>query len=78
MGIESTITIPLREYKELKEEHARLKLQASKLMNIAETLKEEIRLLRNGKNSGTSHTPPSRQISRPNAKRLVLTKGVTA
>ncbi len=39
-------------------------------MNIIEVLKEEIRLLRNGKNSGTSHTPPSHQIGRSNAKSL--------
>lgn len=37
---------------------------------MVEVLKEEIRLLRNGKNSGTSHTPPSHQIGRPNAKSL--------
>ncbi len=37
---------------------------------MVETLKEEIRLLRNGKNSGTSHTPASHQIGRPNAKSL--------
>ena len=73
MGIERTITIPLSEYNELlkiKEEHRLLKVQVSELVTIVETLKEEIRLLRNGKNSGTSHTPPSHQISRPNAKSL--------
>jgi hypothetical protein len=35
-------------------------------------LKEEICLLHNGKNSGISHNPPSRQINRPNAKSLRL------
>ncbi len=40
------------------------------MMKIIEALQEEIRLLRNGKNSGTSHTPPSHQIGRPNAKSL--------
>lgn len=35
---------------------------------MVETLKEEIRLLRNGKNSGRNHTPASHQIGRPNAK----------
>jgi len=39
-------------------------------MNIVKALKEENRLLRNGKNSGTSHTPPSHQIGRSNAKSL--------
>lgn len=33
-------------------------------------MQESIRLLRNGKNSTTSHTPPSHQIGRPNAKSL--------
>jgi transposase len=73
LGIEPTITIPLSQYNELlkiKEEHGLLKVQVSELVTIVETLKEEIRLLRNGKNSGTSHTPPSHQISRPNAKSL--------
>ncbi len=40
------------------------------MMKIIEALQEEIRLLRNGKNSGTSHTPPSHQIGRSNAKSL--------
>ncbi len=53
MYIEETITIPLSEYTELK--------------LIVEALKEEIRLLRNGKSSGTSHAPPSHQIGRANA-----------
>ncbi len=39
-------------------------------MKIVEALQEEIRLLRNGKNSGTSHTPPSHQIGRSNTKSL--------
>ncbi len=39
-------------------------------MKMVEALQEEIRLLRNGKNSGTSHTPPSHQIGRSNAQSL--------
>ncbi len=73
MIIEPTITIPLSEYNELlkiKEEYKLLKEQVSELIKIVEALKEEIHLLRNGKNSGTSHTPPSHQIGRPNAKSL--------
>lgn len=38
------------------------------LIKTIEALKEEIRLLRNGKNSATSHTPPSHQIGRANTK----------
>lgn len=73
MRIEATITIPLAEYNELKkikEEHELLKLQIAELLLVAEALKEQIRLLKNGKNSGTSHTPPSHQIGRSNAKSL--------
>jgi transposase len=44
-------------------------------MKIVEVLQEEIRLLRNGKNSGTSHTPPSHQIGRANAKSLRIKTG---
>jgi transposase len=44
-------------------------------MKIVEVLQEEIHLLRNGKNSGTSHTPPSHQIGRANAKSLRIKTG---
>lgn len=47
-----------------------LKLQVVELVNLVASLQEQIRLLRNGKNSGTSHTPPSHQIGRANAKSL--------
>lgn len=63
MRIEATITIPLSEYHQLKS-------QISELNKIVEALKKEIHLLRNGKNSGTSHTPPSHQIGRSNSKSL--------
>lgn len=37
-------------------------------MRIVLVLQEEIRLLKNGKHSGTSNTPPSHQIGRPNTQ----------
>ncbi|MDQ3073980.1 MAG: IS66 family transposase [Bacteroidota bacterium] len=84
MRIKATITIPLSEHNQLKEDNLLLNKQiavlnkqvselensGSELMKIIEALKEEIRLLKNGKNSGTSHTPPSHQIGRSNAKSL--------
>lgn len=45
------------------------------MIKTIEALNEEIRLLRNGKSSGTSHTPPSHQIGRPNAKSLRVKTG---
>jgi transposase len=45
------------------------------LIKTIEALQEQVHLLRNGKNSGTSHTPPSHQIGRPNAKSLRINKG---
>lgn len=45
-------------------------MQMVEVLKTVEVLKEEIRLLKNGKNSGTSHTPPSHQIGRSNAKSL--------
>jgi transposase len=45
-----------------------LKAQVSELLDIVSALREEIRLLRNGKNSGTSNTPPSHQIGRSNTR----------
>ncbi|MEJ7678246.1 MAG: IS66 family transposase [Segetibacter sp.] len=54
----------------LKKQVSELTGQVSGMMKIIEALQEEIRLLRNGKNSGTSHTPPSHQIGRCNAKSL--------
>lgn len=53
MPIEELVTIPKKEYESLKA----LVLQ----------LQEEIRLLKNGKKSGTSHTSPSHDIGRSNA-----------
>jgi len=45
-----------------------LTAQVSELIKIVSALQEEIRLLRNGKNSGTSNTPPSHQIGRSNTQ----------
>lgn len=64
--IETTTTISLSEYNELKL-HV---LKIPELIKTIEILQEQIRFLRNGKNSGTSHTSPSHQIGRPNAKSL--------
>lgn len=52
-----------------------LKAQVAELMQIVSVLQEEIRLLRNGRNSGTSNTPPSHQIGRPNAQNLRVKTG---
>lgn len=73
MRIEETVTIPLAEYNKLKRirgDHELLKLQMVEVLKIVEALQEQMRLMRNGKNSGTSHTPPSHQIGRSNAKSL--------
>jgi transposase len=73
LSIEPTITITVAEYNKLKkisEEYELLKLQMLEVLKTVEALKEQIRLLKNGKNSGTSHTPPSHQIGRSNAKSL--------
>jgi transposase len=45
-----------------------LTAQVSDLIKMVMALQEEIRLLRNGKNSGTSNTPPSHQIGRSNSQ----------
>jgi transposase len=42
----------------------------AELRKIVDTFQKDKRLLRNGKNSETSHTPPSHQIGRSNAKSL--------
>ena len=55
MSVE-TITIPLQEYNALKEQ--------------IQKLQEEIRLLKNGRNSKTSSTPPSQDITRNYQKSL--------
>lgn len=45
-----------------------LMAQVSELTKLVSALQEEIRLLRNGKNSGTSNTAPSHQIGRSNTQ----------
>jgi len=57
--IEEQVTISKKEYEEL------LFLRVLMIH-----LQEEIRLLKNGKKSGTSHTPPSHDIGRSNEKSL--------
>lgn len=52
-----------------------LKKQVAELTKVTAALQEEIRLLRNGKNSGTSHTPPSHQIGRSNVQNLRVKTG---
>lgn len=58
-----TVTIPKAEYEALKQ--TILDLQAQ-----VKLLEEEIRLLKNGRNSNTSSTPPSQDIGRINIKNL--------
>ena len=57
------ISIPLSEYNELK-------TLVVKLSEEVKQLREEINLLRNGKNSNKSSTPPSHDIGRPNSVSL--------
>lgn len=52
-----------------------LRAQVSELKKMVLALQEEIRLLRNGKNSSTSSTPPSHQIGRSNANNLRVKTG---
>ena len=64
MGIEETVTIPKKEYEALL---ALIPLVAELKLTIHK-LEEEILLLKNGKKSNTSHTPPSHDIGRSNQK----------
>ena len=61
--LEETITIPLSEYNGLK-------AQISELLKTVADLQQQLRLLRNGGKSDTSHTPPSHQIGAPNSRSL--------
>ena len=63
MFIEEFVTIPKQEYDSLKQLIIDLQAQVK-------SLQEEIRLLKNGKNSNTSHTSPSQDIGRSNQKSL--------
>lgn len=54
MVIEETVTITRKEY--------------DGLLSLILELREEIRLLKNGRNSNTSHTPPSQDLGRSNLK----------
>jgi len=61
--IEEYVTIPKKEYEALKQLLCDLQAQV-------QLLQEEIRLLKNGKKSNTSHTSPSHDIGRSNLKSL--------
>lgn len=61
--IEPTVTIHLSEYNSLKQ-------AVIDLQQLVETLQKEILLLKNGRKSDTSSTPPSQDISRSNQKSL--------
>jgi transposase/uncharacterized coiled-coil protein SlyX len=45
-------------------------IQLAKDQQVIKELREDIRLIKNGKSSTTSHTPPSQDISRSNSKSL--------
>jgi len=63
LPIEEYITIPKKEYEALKQLICDLQAQV-------QLLQEEIRFLKNGKKSTTSHTSPSHDIGRSNLKSL--------
>lgn len=79
MNIEPTTTILTSEFNKIQEELADLRLQVlqiPKLIKLIESLREEIRLLRNGKKSDTSSTPPSHDFGRSNSKSLRIKTGL--
>ncbi len=63
-----TITIPLVEYLALKQAVVDLQLQLEIYRQQIISLQEQIELLKNGRNSKTSSTPPSQDIGRSNKK----------
>jgi len=63
LPIEEYVTIPKKEYEALQ-------LLIRNLQAQVQLLQEEIRLLKNGKKSNTSHTSPSHDIGRSNLKSL--------
>lgn len=72
-----TITIPLAEYTALKVQFIELQRQYQSLQEQNQTLQEQIvflqeqvQLLKNGRNSNTSSTPPSHDMGRSNKKSL--------
>jgi hypothetical protein len=65
---EETITIPLKDYNLLLK-------QLRLLQDEVKKLREDIQLLKNGKQSTTSSTPPSHDIGRSNAKSLRIPSG---
>ena len=63
-----TITIPLVEYLALKQTVVDLQSQSEVYRQQITSLQEQIELLKNGRNSKTSSTPPSQDIGRSNKK----------
>jgi hypothetical protein len=71
--IEQTVTILKSEYDILIASAKRvveLEILVKELCSEIVLLKEEIKFLKNGKNSNTSHTSPSHDIGRSNIKSL--------
>jgi transposase len=69
------ISIPLSEYNELKTLVVTLSDIAKKQEEENKRLQEQINLLRNGRKSNTSSTPPSHDIGRSNSKNLRIKTG---
>lgn len=65
-----TITIPVAEYKALKALIVEQQQQIQEQREQIVSLQEQIRLLKNGRKSTTSSTPPSQDIGRSNQKSL--------
>lgn len=70
LHIDSEVSILRKEVADLKKLVSELLLENNKLKLENTVLREEIRILKNGKNSNTSHTPPSHDIARSNSKSL--------
>ena len=69
--MEETVTISRLEYEQLKAQSAAL----TELQALVEQLRAEIALLKNGRNSKTSSTPPSQDIARSNTVNLRVKSG---
>jgi transposase len=68
--MEDLITIPRSEYEQLKRENSELRFAVQQLELLVQELREEIALLKGGKNSRTSSTAPSHDLGRINNKSL--------
>ena len=67
MSIEEYVTIPKKDYESLLQLICDLRSEIESLKCVVTNLQEEIRLLKNGKKSTTSHTSPSHDIGRSNS-----------